>query len=104
MGEMWGVNCEDLGENRPRQHGTALYVHIDGPVPGRRNSNVIALEPPSPPPPPPPPPPPHTHTHTHTHQPIDIHMYPKIISSVFTCINALIIHGTPVRCSSYFLN
>ena len=79
MGEMWGVNCEDSGENWPRQHGTALYVHIDGLVQGRRNSNAIAPEPRPP------------------HQPIDIHMYPKIISSVFTCINALIIHGTPSK-------
>ena len=76
---MWGVNCEDSGENWPRQHGTALYVHIDGLVQGRRNSNAIAPEPRPP------------------HQPIDIHMYPKIISSVFTYINALIIHGTPSK-------
>ena len=45
MGELWGVNCEDLGENWPRQHDTTLYVHIDGLVQGRRNSNAIAQEP-----------------------------------------------------------
>ena len=27
MGELWGVNCEDSGENWPRQHGIALYVY-----------------------------------------------------------------------------
>ena len=25
-GELWGVYCEDFGENRPRYNGTALYV------------------------------------------------------------------------------
>ena len=24
-GELWGVYCEDLGENWPRYNGTALY-------------------------------------------------------------------------------
>ena len=24
-GELWGVYCEDFGENRPRYNGTALY-------------------------------------------------------------------------------
>ena len=24
-GEMWGVYCDDLGENLPRYNGTALY-------------------------------------------------------------------------------
>ena len=23
-GELWGVNCEDFGENEPRYNGTAL--------------------------------------------------------------------------------
>ena len=45
MGEMWGVNWDDLEENWPRQHGTTLYMHIDGLVQGRRNSNAIAPEP-----------------------------------------------------------
>ena len=79
MGEMWGANCDDLGENWPRQHGTTLYVHIDGLVQGRRNSNAIALG------------------HVTQLQTIDIHMYQKIISSLFTCVNALIIHGTPSK-------
>ena len=26
-GELWGVYCEDLGENWPRYSGTALYNH-----------------------------------------------------------------------------
>ena len=25
-GELWDVFCEDLGENRPRYNGTALYI------------------------------------------------------------------------------
>ena len=50
MGELWGVNCEDLKENWPRQHGTTLYMQIDGLVQGRRNSKAIALEPRPPPP------------------------------------------------------
>ena len=45
MGELWGVICEDLGKNWPHQDGAALYVHIDGLVQGRRNSNADALEP-----------------------------------------------------------
>ena len=28
MGELWGVYCEDLGENWPRYNGTALYWEI----------------------------------------------------------------------------
>ena len=27
-GEIWGVYCEDFGENRPRYNGTALYIYI----------------------------------------------------------------------------
>ena len=72
MGEMWGVNCEDLGENWPRQHGTALYVHIDGLVQGRRNSNAIALEPR-----------PLTSTHRYTHVSKD-HL---IFIYMYKCIN-----------------
>ena len=26
-GELWGVYCEDLGENWPRYNGTALYMY-----------------------------------------------------------------------------
>ena len=44
MGELWGANCEDLEENWPRHDGTALYVHIDGLVQGRRNVIANALE------------------------------------------------------------
>ena len=25
-GELWGVYCDDFGENWPRYHGTTLYV------------------------------------------------------------------------------
>ena len=28
MGELWGVFCEDLGENWPHCNGTALYIVI----------------------------------------------------------------------------
>ena len=28
-GELWGVFCEDFGENWPRYNGTALYVGHD---------------------------------------------------------------------------
>ena len=28
MGKLWGVLCEDLGENLPRYNGITLYVSI----------------------------------------------------------------------------
>ena len=74
MGDMLGVNCGDWGENPQRQHGTALYVHIDGLVQGRLNSNAIALEPRDPTP---------THRYTHVYKDhfIFIYMYKCIINS-----------------------
>ena len=27
--ELWGVCCEDLGENRPRYNGTAWYMFME---------------------------------------------------------------------------
>ena len=29
-GELWGVSCEDLGENRQHYNDTALYLHNFG--------------------------------------------------------------------------
>ena len=35
-GELWGVYCEDLGNNWPRYNGTALYIRNKEPG-GRLN-------------------------------------------------------------------
>ena len=31
-GELWGVFCEDLGENWPRYNVAAVYVECDHPI------------------------------------------------------------------------
>ena len=74
MGELWGVNCEDLGKNWPPQHGTALYVYIDGLVHGRRNSNAFALEP----------------SHPHTNPSVKTHVSKDhfIFIYMYKCINS----------------
>ena len=30
-GDIWGVYCEDLGENLPHYNGTALYIVAESP-------------------------------------------------------------------------
>ena len=41
-GKLWGVHCEDLGENWQHYNGTTLY--IDGIVHDGSNSSVLAME------------------------------------------------------------